>query len=693
MKVKPNFKSPRFHLGSGSKDSPAYDDDYSSDIYTTGRVDVGGQATGNLQGDYDTDWFRVSLNANAQYILRQTKITIDDPYLELYDSSGNDITYDDDSDGERNSKIIYTPATSGNYFLAAGSYYDLDLGTYSVSVSSSDTTPPVVNLRSVSGSTLIMTLNETLKSTVPDSARFAVHVNGATRSVISRSVNTTGRTVTLGLATPVTAGQAVTLAYTDKTSGNDTTGVIEDVAGNDLRTFTATTVTNNTPPATPWWNGGRFSELWGFSQPSDKDIDASEIFATWGGPSSGIPNLSAGQNKVAVLDTGIRGTHQDLAANYVGGYDFVYGDGDPNDVQGHGTHVAGTIGAVANSVGVVGANPAAKLLAVKVLGDSGSGSISGIISGINYAVQQGSKILNMSLGGTGFSQAFFDALAAAGNAGCLTIAAAGNETKNNDGPNPSYPASYTLPSIVSVGASTNTDWYADFSNWGLNSVDLYAPGKDILSTVNSSDSGYGYKNGTSMAAPLVAGVVSAYWARNPNLTAAQVKARLLSTVDPLSFPKDTVTGGRMNMSKMFGLSSSSIDPASTKVDPVTGVSTLRALSGTGEQAESSNYYSAADIDLIDIKTFEPTDNIILFLTGKHSHRVANSSSIDSAVSRNDSQYSAFDNFESLSSLGAGLGVLTVDSSASGSLVLAGLQNMMDKGLISGFELDGQMSAI
>ena len=124
-----------------------------------------------------------------------------------------------------------------------------DGGNYFVSASSADTTPPVVNLRSVSGSTLIMTLNETLKSTVPDSARFAVHVNGATRSVISRSVNTTGRTVTLGLATPVTAGQAVTLAYTDKTSGNDTTGVIEDVAGNDLRTFTATAVTNNTPPA------------------------------------------------------------------------------------------------------------------------------------------------------------------------------------------------------------------------------------------------------------------------------------------------------------------------------------------------------------------------------------------------------------------------------------------------------------
>ena len=449
-----------------------------------------------------------------------------------------------------------------------------------------------------------------------------------------------------------------------------------------------------------WWTGGRFNELWGFNQPSDNDIDASEVFTLWGGPSSGILNLNAGQNIVAVLDTGIRGTHEDLSANYVGGYDFANGDDDPNDVEGHGTHVAGTIGAVANSVGVVGANPAAKLLAVKVLGDAGSGYTSDIIEGVNYSVLQGAKILNLSLGGGGYSQAFYDALAAAGNAGCLSIIAAGNSGLNTD-IYPSYPASYDHPSIVSVAASDSFDSRAYFSNYGLTSVDLYAPGQNILSTTNTSDMSYGSSSGTSMAAPLVAGVVSAYWARNPTMTAAQIKERLLDTVDTLPFSRDTLTGGRLNMSSMFGLAPAPVVSTGAIGDSITGVSlpdsrAERFQSHSAIKDSESNgalYYNSTNVNSINPDRFKPTKDIIISFTARKAQRVNGINAIEAGLSRGTPAYAKFDSLEVMEGLGNGLGILTIDNESSHGAVLSSLESLLEKGLISGFELDSRWSPI
>ena len=328
-----------------------------------------------------------------------------------------------------------------------------------------------------------------------------------------------------------------------------------------------------------WSSEQYFNYLWGFQNKgqifgglSGADVEAVPTFETFGSSTSGINDFNSGYNIVAIIDTGVRYTHQDLKENilingaeipddgldndnngYVDdyrGYDFAYDDPDPNDVDGHGTHVAGTVAAASNGLGVIGGNPVAKILPVKVLDDNGSGSMSAIVRGINYAVQRGAKVLNMSLGGPGYSHAMEHAIQLAGEAGCLSIVAAGNENNNND-VNPVSPASFNIDSMISVGATTPTNTRASFSNYGLNTVDLYAPGQSILSAGVQDDADYNFLSGTSMATPLVSGIISSYWARNTDQDATSVKQKLMSTVKPLSFPRNTVTGGITDMSAFF----------------------------------------------------------------------------------------------------------------------------------------------
>ena len=275
--------------------------------------------------------------------------------------------------------------------------------------------------------------------------------------------------------------------------------------------------------------------------------------------------------KVAVVDTGVDYNHPDLAANIsvnsseipgnnidddgngkiddYYGYDFANSDADPMDDNNHGTHVSGTIGAVGDNVtGVVGVNWSVGIVPVKVLSGSGSGSTAGVIAGIDYAIARGVQVINMSLGGAGYSQAFFDSIQRANAAGVLVVAAAGNENNNNDGAAPSYPASFNLPNIVSVAATTSADTRASFSNYGATSVDLAAPGVSILSTLPGSL--YGSFSGTSMACPHVAGAAALVKAANPALSMLQVKDALLNNVDIVSSLNGLVaTGGRLNVAR------------------------------------------------------------------------------------------------------------------------------------------------
>ncbi|MEM8553830.1 MAG: S8 family serine peptidase [Pseudomonadota bacterium] len=276
---------------------------------------------------------------------------------------------------------------------------------------------------------------------------------------------------------------------------------------------------------------------------------------------------------VAVLDTGIDASHPDLVDSLwinsgeipgngrdddrngyvddVYGYDFISNRGDAVDGNGHGTHIAGTIAATAdNGVGVVGVAPEAKIMALKVLRDNGTGSTFDAIQALEYAVTMGADVSNMSWGGDGYNWAFENALAEANEAGHVVVAAAGNSSVNLTD-DPHFPANYDVPNVISVAATNSYDRLASFSNYGITSVDVAAPGRSIYSTLPGGT--YGTKSGTSMAAPHVTGTVALLLASEPWLTPAEVRQRLIDTSDVMaSLIAYSISGGRINADAALG---------------------------------------------------------------------------------------------------------------------------------------------
>jgi subtilisin family serine protease len=311
-------------------------------------------------------------------------------------------------------------------------------------------------------------------------------------------------------------------------------------------------------------------QLWGLDNTGqsggvvDADIDAPEAWNTTTGSRSVV---------VAVIDTGMDYNHPDLAANTwrnpgevagdgidndrngfiddVRGWDFANNDANPMDDNGHGSHVSGTIGAVGNNgVGVVGVNWQVSIMPLKFLDAAGSGSTSAAIAAINYATRMrrdfGINVVatNNSWGGGGLSTALRDAVDAGAGAGILFVAAAGNESNNNDA-TPSYPASHPGTSVISVAATDRSNRLATFSNYGATSVDLAAPGAAILSTTPNNS--YASYSGTSMATPHVTGTVALLAAANPQATAAQIRTAILSSTTPVAgLAGKVATGGLLN---------------------------------------------------------------------------------------------------------------------------------------------------
>ena len=310
--------------------------------------------------------------------------------------------------------------------------------------------------------------------------------------------------------------------------------------------------------ATP--NDPEFEQMWGLhAAPDDDDIDAPEAWDLTTGASSVV---------VAVIDTGIAYTHPDLSQNVwtngaettngldddgnglvddIRGWDFFEDDNDPDDVDEHGTHVAGTIGARGNNgVGVAGVNWQVKLLALRA-GDQLGLPLSAIVDSIDYACSKGARVVNGSFGGPGHSQAMLDAINAC--PGTLFVFAAGNGGGDQIGDNndsfPTYPCNYTSANIVCVAATTRGDVLASFSNYGAASVDLAAPGVAILSTKPGGF--YQFADGTSMASPHVAGVAALRLALSPAATVGQLRNALLSSVDAKpALTGKVASGGRLN---------------------------------------------------------------------------------------------------------------------------------------------------
>ncbi len=321
-------------------------------------------------------------------------------------------------------------------------------------------------------------------------------------------------------------------------------------------------------------NDPQFSSLWGLHNTGqsggldDADIDAVEAW-----------DITTGDSVVvAVIDTGIDYNHPDLAANVwvntseipgngvdddgngyiddIHGYDFFNNDGDPLDDNNHGTHVSGTIAAVGNNgIGIVGVNWNAQVMGLKFLGANGRGDTQSAVSAVAYAIEMGATVINNSWGGSSFSQSLKDAVLDANDAGILFVASAGNNSKDNDSA-PSYPTSYDVPNVLSVAAIDRLDAIARFSNFGRDSVDIGAPGVDILSTITNSR--YAAFNGTSMAAPHVSGAAALLLDDNPGLDAISLKALLTGTSVAIeSLASKSVYGARLNIDNALNCDESS----------------------------------------------------------------------------------------------------------------------------------------
>lgn len=352
---------------------------------------------------------------------------------------------------------------------------------------------------------------------------------------------------------------------------------------------------------------------------------------------------------VAVIDTGVNYLHQDLVSQMwlnpgefpnngidddgdgyvdnVHGINAVTNGGDPMDDNGHGSHCAGTIGAAANNGSPhVGVAWNVRIMALKFLDVSGGGATSDAIECIQFARLNGARILSNSWGGGGFEQALQDAIEATRVAGLLFVAAAGNESTNNDGPGRSYPASYPIDNVVSVAAVDRANNLAGFSNYGSQSVHLGAPGVAIYSSTHSSASSYATFNGTSMACPHVSGAAVLLWARYPGASYAEIRQRLfVGTVPIASLSGKTATGGRLNV-----LNSLTVVPDNQLELVVSSDSGLNVISGL----EVNLRVRVTDLFTVNNAT----------VTGTLSHNGANLTFLDNGVGADqvagDSTYSA-----------------------------------------------------
>ncbi|MBC7543686.1 MAG: S8 family serine peptidase [Candidatus Sericytochromatia bacterium] len=287
-------------------------------------------------------------------------------------------------------------------------------------------------------------------------------------------------------------------------------------------------------------NDSQYGQLWGFAK--------AQVPAAWDKTTGRADVL------VAVIDSGVDDTHPDLKnGQIVRGPDLVENDNVPQDEFGHGTHVAGTIAATANnSLGVAGMAYGCKVLAVRVLGKDGSGSLADVADGIIKAQQLGAKVINLSLGGTESEQVLEQAVDKVSAAGTLVVAAAGNSNTTQ----PSYPAGYK--SVLAVGATDQKDQRASFSNYGANTT-IAAPGVSILST---SAGVYKSMSGTSMASPHVAAAAALLFSLKPSATAAEVRQALVSSGDPVTGFGGTVK--RLNLVRAMAALEGTPMPAPTR---------------------------------------------------------------------------------------------------------------------------------
>ncbi len=547
-------------------------DDYASDQTTDGVVAMGDSVSGELEQISDRDWFAIDLEAGATYNFFLEGEELSDPYLRLYDEDGNFITYNDDTENSLDSALSFTATSSETYYLSAGSFADVYTGSYELSA---ELVSPPPTSESEPGETLntafdfgILQENQTLQTQnsvsptdqldiyqfrLDSPLTIAAQLNNLSSDIdlalldsngnpidFSTNSQTQNELITQNLDTgdyylavyPYSGASEFNLELSATmppelpTSYNSATGYGEVEVDQALATLLNTEVPTIEPLGENNWGLDRI-----------------------GAPSAWEMGYTGEDAVIAVLDTGVDWTHPDLNNNiwrnsdeipnnnqdddgngYVDdviGWDFANNDNNPDDINGHGTHVAGTIAAEENNFGITGVAPDAEIMPVQVLGDDGSGFNSDIITGIDYAVANGADVINLSLGGSNMSPGINAAIQEASDAGTLVVMAAGNSA----GATPENPGAFAVEEGLVVGALNQAGDLSSFSNrageipqdfngdgFAFPSY-VTAAGVDVLSTIPEGN--YAYFSGTSMATPHVAGAAGILMGANPELTPEQ----------------------------------------------------------------------------------------------------------------------------------------------------------------------------
>ena len=535
-------------------------DDFTEDSRTTGRLSIGGTSSGELEEAGDSDWFQVSLIEGAGYEFNQVGNSLSDPYLYLRGQNGTILLGNDDGGTGLNSRITFDATTTSTYYLDAGSYQNSLTGSYTVSATQTSAPPPP------DGDDFSEDTNTTGRLNIGGSSTGELEEAGDTDWFeVSLTGNTSYQFDQIGdtLRDPYLylrdQNGIILLGNDDGGTGLDSritfdatnTGSYYLDAGSYQNSQTGS-YTLNAIKLEPGFSSidgwgevsasGAFEQLMDINLPSVDDlggnlwgldnVNAPEVWA--GG--SGFSGVTGEGVIVAVIDTGVDLDHPEFIGRITDGYDFVDDDTIADDGDGHGTHVAGTIaGSHNDGVGISGVAPDAQIMPIRVLDDNGSGYTSDIIEGIIWSTDNGADVINMSLGGGGYSQAMADAIEYASNNGTVVVMAAGNSR----GSSPDYPAAHAIDHGIAVGAVDQNRNMASFSNLAGNTILDYvtAPGQYIYSSVPNGN--YDFLSGTSMATPHVAGVAALLKSYDNSLSASTIEDLLTGTASNAPSTIDT----------------------------------------------------------------------------------------------------------------------------------------------------------
>ncbi|NBD32892.1 MAG: S8 family serine peptidase [Cyanobacteria bacterium] len=562
--------------------SPTVVDDYADNVNTTGQITVGATEFGNLERIGDRDWFAINLEAGATYEFSLNGDSLTDPYLRLYDEAGNFIAYDDDTIDSLDATLSFTATSSNTFYLSAGSFADVYTGSYQLSAELVSPPPGTVSepgetlnaafdLGTLGSDETLQTSNRVGLADPLDIYRFTLDAS------LSLEVRLSNLSSDIDLVLLDNQGDLINFSRNGQTQNEFITETLDTgdyylaVYPYSGSSYFNLELSANSPPELPAGYSARMGygetqvdqalgELLNLEVPTVEPLGGEN----WGLDRMGAPaawemGYTGEETIVAVLDTGIDLNHPDLDDNIwvnqdevpgngfdddnngyiddVQGWDFANNDNNPDDVNSHGTHVAGTIAAEDNNLGITGVAPDAQIMPVQVLGDNGAGYNSDIIAGINYAVDNGADIINLSLGGSSISPGINAAIQEATDLGTLVVMAAGNSA----GSSPENPGAYAAEAGLVVGALTQEGDLGSFSNQAGDTPQDYngdglafpsyvtAPGVDILSTI--PDGNYEFYSGTSMATPHVAGAAAILMGADPGLTPDQTVDLITATAN------------------------------------------------------------------------------------------------------------------------------------------------------------------